>query len=128
MGYLLNGAWKDGWHDTGRTGGEFIRPEAQFRNRITADGSSGYPAEPGRYHLYVSLACPWAHRTLIFRKLKNLEDAISVSVVEPGTDEWEAHAAALVAARLNLADPAAAVERWRTGCSVVRLNPPPSSG
>lgn len=85
MGYLLNGVWKDGWHDTGRTGGEFIRPEAQFRDRITADGSSGHPAEPGRYHLYVSLACPWAHRTLIFRKLKNLEDAISVSVVEPVT-------------------------------------------
>lgn len=83
MGYLLNGAWKDGWYDTGRTGGEFIRPEAKFRNRITANGSSGYPAEPGGYHLYVSLACPWAHRTLIFRKLKNLEDAISVSIVEP---------------------------------------------
>jgi putative glutathione S-transferase len=83
MGYLLNGVWHDGWYDTSSTGGEFVRPEAKFRNRITADGSSGYPAEPGRYHLYVSLACPWAHRTLIFRKLKNLEDAISVSVVEP---------------------------------------------
>jgi putative glutathione S-transferase len=83
MGYLLNGAWKDGWYDTGRTAGEFVRPDAKFRNRITADGSSGYPAEPGSYHLYVSLACPWAHRTLIFRKLKNLEDAISVSIVEP---------------------------------------------
>lgn len=83
MGYLLNGTWKDGWYDTELTGGEFVRPGAKFRNRITADGSSGYPPDPGRYHLYVSLACPWAHRTLIFRKLKNLEDAISVSIVEP---------------------------------------------
>lgn len=83
MGYLLNGVWNDGWYDTAGTAGEFVRPEAKFRNRITADGSSGYRAEPGRYHLYVSLACPWAHRTLIFRTLKKLEDAISVSVVEP---------------------------------------------
>jgi putative glutathione S-transferase len=83
MGYLLDGVWKDGWYDTARTGGEFVRPQARFRNRITADGAGGYPAEAGRYHLYVSLACPWAHRTLIFRKLKQLEEAISVSVVEP---------------------------------------------
>lgn len=83
MGYLLDGVWKDGWYDTARTGGEFVRPQTRFRKQITADGSSGYPAEAGRYHLYVSLACPWAHRTLIFRKLKGLEDAISVSVVEP---------------------------------------------
>jgi putative glutathione S-transferase len=83
MGYLLNGVWNDGWYDTASTAGEFVRTEAKFRHRITADGSSGYPAEPGRYHLYVSLACPWAHRTLIFRILKKLEDAISVSVVEP---------------------------------------------
>jgi len=83
MGYLLNGVWHDGWYDTAKTGGEFVRPDAVFRDRITADGSSGFPAEPGRYHLYVSLACPWAHRTLIFRKLKRLEDVISVSVVEP---------------------------------------------
>ena len=83
MGYLQNGVWHDGWYDTARTGGEFVRSSAAFRDRITADGSSGYRAEPGRYHLYVSLACPWAHRTLVFRKLKKLEDAIGVSVVEP---------------------------------------------
>jgi putative glutathione S-transferase len=83
MGYLLNGAWNDGWYDTAKTAGEFVRPEAKFRNRIAADGSSDYPAEPGRYHLYVSRACPWAHRTIIFRVLKELENAISVSVVEP---------------------------------------------
>ena len=83
MGYLLDGQWKDGWYDTAATGGEFVRPPPKFRNRITADGSSGFRAEAGRYHLYVSLACPWAHRTLIFRVLKKLEKAISVSVVEP---------------------------------------------
>ncbi len=83
MGYLLNGVWNDGWYQTAATAGEFIRPDAKFHNRITVDGSSGYRAEPGRYHLYVSLACPWAHRTLIFRKLKKLEALISVSIVEP---------------------------------------------
>lgn len=83
MGYLLNGVWHEGWYDTSKTGGEFVRSEAAFRGRLTADGASGFPARPGRYHLYVSLACPWAHRTLIFRKLKRLEEAISVSVVEP---------------------------------------------
>jgi putative glutathione S-transferase len=83
MGYLLKGVWHDGWYDTAKTGGEFMRQDAVFRDRVTADGSSGFRAEPGRFHLYVSLACPWAHRTLIFRKLKRLEDAISVSVVEP---------------------------------------------
>ena len=83
MGYLLNGVWHDGWYDTTRTRGEFVRPPARFRNLITRDGSSGYPAEPDRFHLYVSLACPWAHRTLIFRKLKHLENLVSVSVVEP---------------------------------------------
>lgn len=83
MGYLLKGVWNDGWYDTAGTAGEFVRPEAKFRNRVTADGSSGYRAEPGRYQLYVSLACPWAHRTLIFRKLKNLDHAIPVSIVEP---------------------------------------------
>jgi putative glutathione S-transferase len=86
MGYLLNGEWREGWYDTAKTGGEFVRSEAAFRDRVTADGSSGFRAEPGRYHLYVSLACPWAHRTLIFRKLKGLEEAISVSVVEPVMD------------------------------------------
>lgn len=69
------------------TSGEFVRQPNRFTDRITADGSSGYPAEPGRYHLYVSLACPWAHRTLISRRLLGLEDAISVSVVDPIRDE-----------------------------------------
>jgi putative glutathione S-transferase len=63
--------------------GEFIRRDSQFRDRVTADGSSGYPADAGRYHLYVSTACPWAHRTLILRKLKRLEDVISISIVAP---------------------------------------------
>src|SRR5690349_9174932 len=90
MGYLQNGVWHDGWYDTAKTGGEFVRTESSFRNQITADGSSGFPAVPGRYHLYVSLACPWAHRTLIFRKLKQLDDVISVSIVEPvmSTQGW----------------------------------------
>jgi len=83
MGLLIEGRWHDQWYDTKSTGGAFKRQESAFRNWITADGSSGFKAEPGRYHLYVSLACPWAHRTLIFRKLKKLEDAITVSVVDP---------------------------------------------
>ncbi|AHC99404.1 glutathione S-transferase family protein [Leisingera methylohalidivorans] len=89
MGLLIDGKWHDQWYDTDSTGGAFKRSESQFRNWITADGSAGpsgeggFRAESGRYHLYVSLACPWAHRTLIFRKLKGLEDHISVSVVHP---------------------------------------------
>lgn len=89
MGLLIDGQWHDQWYDTDSNDGRFVRSEAQFRNWITADGSGGptgeggFVAEPGRYHLYVSLACPWAHRTLIFRKLKNLESMISVSVVNP---------------------------------------------
>src|SRR5580693_10688797 len=73
-----------------RADGAFVRPLYPFQGRITADGSSGFPAEAGRYHLYVSLACPWAHRTLILRSLKKLEGAISVSVVDPfmGDDGW----------------------------------------
>jgi len=82
-GYLDNGRWTSGWSDTRATGGEFVRRDSTFRSWITADGSSGFPAEPGRYHLYVSLACPWAHRTVIFRMLKRLEDIVSLSVVEP---------------------------------------------
>jgi putative glutathione S-transferase len=82
-GYLKDGKWHEGWYDTGKTAGEFVRTTSRFRNWITADGASGYRAEPGRYHLYVSLACPWAHRTLIGRVLKGLQDVISVSVVEP---------------------------------------------
>ncbi|ASQ03301.1 glutathione S-transferase family protein [Sinorhizobium meliloti WSM1022] len=89
MGRLVNGVWQDVWYDTRATNGHFKRSESQFRNWITADGSpgpsgeGGFEAEAGRYHLYVSLACPWAHRTLIFRKLKKLEDLISLSVVDP---------------------------------------------
>ncbi len=90
MGLLVEGKWQDQWYDTKTTGGQFQRQASQFRNWITADGSSGFKAEPGRYHLYVSLACPWAHRTLIFRKLKGLEDMISVSIVNPymGSEGW----------------------------------------
>jgi putative glutathione S-transferase len=87
MGLLIDGHWEDQWYDTKSTKGRFVRSEAQYRNWITADGSAGpsgeggFKAEPGRYHLYVSLACPWAHRTLIFRRLKGLEKMISISVV-----------------------------------------------
>ena len=87
MGLLINGTWQDQWYDTSSTGGRFVRKASQFRHWITADGSpgpsgkGGFKAEPGRYHLYVSYACPWAHRTLIFRSLKGLEDMISLSVV-----------------------------------------------
>lgn len=90
MGLLIEGEWHDQWYDTESTGGRFVREDSQFRNRVTADGSSGFRAEAGRYHLYVSLACPWAHRTLIFRRLKQLEDSISVSVVNPymGKNGW----------------------------------------
>lgn len=89
MGLLVDGQWQDNWYDTEKTGGRFVRKDSQFRNWITADGSAGptgdggFKAEKGRYHLYVSLACPWAHRTLIIRALKGLEDFISLSVVNP---------------------------------------------
>jgi putative glutathione S-transferase len=89
MGMLVEGIWHDVWYDTKETKGRFERAAAQFRNWVTADGSAGpsgeggFKAEAGRYHLYVSLACPWAHRTLIFRKLKKLEDLITVSIVDP---------------------------------------------
>jgi len=88
MGLLVDGKWQDVWYDTDSTKGRFERSKSQFRNWITPDGSAGpsgeagFKAEPGRYHLYVSYACPWAHRTLIFRALKKLEDVISVSVVD----------------------------------------------
>ncbi len=87
MGLLVDGQWKDQWYDTKSTKGRFKRSTSAFRNWVTADGSpgpsgtGGFRAEAGRYHLYVSLACPWAHRTLIFRALKGLEDKIDVSVV-----------------------------------------------
>ncbi len=89
MGLLIEGVWHDQWYDTKKSGGAFVRSESQFRNWVTGDGSpgssgtGGFKAAAGRYHLYVSLACPWAHRTLIFRKLKKLEAVISVSVVDP---------------------------------------------
>ncbi len=89
MGLLHNGQWVDQWYDTKNSGGEYRRQDSHFRNWITADGAAGpngepgFKAEKGRYHLYVSLACPWAHRTLIFRGLKQLEDYIDVTVVEP---------------------------------------------
>ncbi len=90
MGLLIDGVWQDQWYDTKKTGGRFVRQSSQFRDFVTADGSSGFKAEPCRYHLYVSLACPWAHRTLIFRKLKGLEEIISVSVVHwhMGAEGW----------------------------------------
>ena len=89
MGLLIDGKWSTAWHDTSRTSGHFVRETARYRNWITADGSAGpsgeggFAAESGRYHLYVSHACPWAHRTLVFRLLKDLTDHISVSVVHP---------------------------------------------
>jgi glutathionyl-hydroquinone reductase len=98
MGLLVEGAWRDDSHDAARIqGGHFVRATSRFRNWITADGApgasgeGGFAAEPGRYHLYVSLACPWAHRTVIFRRLKRLESVISMSVVEPiqGDTGWE---------------------------------------
>lgn len=97
MGLLVDGKWHDQWYDTSKTGGKFEREAARFRNWVTADGApgpegeGGFEAKSGRYHLYVSMACPWAHRTLIFRKLKGLEKHISVSVVHPDMVEngWE---------------------------------------
>lgn len=89
MGQLVDGIWQDVWYDTKSTGGKFVRSTAGFRNFVTADGSAGlsgeagFKAESGRYHLYVSYACPWAHRTLIFRGLKDLESHISISAVHP---------------------------------------------
>ena len=89
MGMLVDGVWQDVWYDTKATKGHFKRAASQFRNWITPDGApgptgeGGFAAEAGRFHLYVSYACPWAHRTLIFRKLKKLEDLITVSVVDP---------------------------------------------
>ncbi|MCD7060326.1 glutathione S-transferase family protein [Pelagibacterium xiamenense] len=89
MGRLIDGKWSTQWYDTRSTGGKFKRSESAFRNWITADGTpgpsgeGGFAAESGRYHLYVSYACPWAHRTLIFRALKGLEEHITVSAVSP---------------------------------------------
>ena len=96
MGLLIDGKWHDNWYDAKSKSGRFVRKASQFRNWITRDGSpgpsgsAGFRAKPGRYHLYVSLACPWAHRTLIFRKLKGLEDIISISIVHylMGSKGW----------------------------------------
>jgi putative glutathione S-transferase len=96
MGVLENGIWKARWYETASKKGRFVRRESGFRSWVTADGAAGptgeggFEAEAGRYHLYVSYACPWAHRTLIFRALKGLEDVISVSVVNwfMGEDGW----------------------------------------
>ena len=95
-GMLIDGVWETGWHDTKSTGGRFQRTQPKFRNWVTPDGSAGpsgsggFAAARGRYHLYMSLACPWAHRTVVFRKLKGLEDVISMTVVEPvmGEQGW----------------------------------------
>jgi putative glutathione S-transferase len=96
-GMLIDGVWQTQWHDTQSSGGRFNRTTPKFRNWVTVDGSpgpsgsGGFPAARGRYHLYVSLACPWAHRTVILRKLKGLEDVISLTEVEPimGEQGWQ---------------------------------------
>jgi glutathionyl-hydroquinone reductase len=101
MGLLIDGEWHDAWYDTKESRGRFVRSEAQFRNWVTRDGSAGpsgrggFRAEPDRYHLYVAFACPWAHRTLIFRNLKGLESLISISAVNSfmGDDGWTFDAA-----------------------------------
>jgi glutathionyl-hydroquinone reductase len=95
MGLLVDGVWQE---DVSRTKeGHFVRPATHFHDFVTADGSAGptgdggFAAEKGRYHLYISLACPWAHRTLIFRALKRLDDVVSVSIAEPlyGKTGWQ---------------------------------------
>lgn len=90
MGKLVEGQWTNQWYEPDAKG-RFVRDATKFSDRVTRDGSSGFPAEAGRYHLYVSLACPWAHRTLIVRELKELTAAVSVSVVHPhmGENGWE---------------------------------------
>jgi putative glutathione S-transferase len=96
-GHFVDGVWQTGFHDTKATGGRFKRGQTAFHSWVTPDGSpgpsgaGGFPAERGRYHLYVSLACPWAHRTVVFRKLKKLEDVIGMSTVEPvmGDRGWQ---------------------------------------
>lgn len=89
LGMMVDGKWET-MRNQEDSQGKFVRPSTTFRSRITADGSSGYKAEPDRYHLYVSWACPWAHRTAIMRKLKGLEEVITLSVVDPemGDDGW----------------------------------------
>lgn len=89
MGMLRDGQWTTQWYEPGE-GGRFERPETAFRDRVTADGSSGFPAEAGRYHLYVAWACPWAHRAVLMRHFQGLDRAIGISVVDPfmGDDGW----------------------------------------
>jgi putative glutathione S-transferase len=97
MGLLVDGVWREAGYETQKTGGRFMREPSAFRSWVTPDGApgptgdGGFTPEAGRYHLYVSLACPWAHRTLIFRVLKRLEAMITLSVVEPlmGDGGWE---------------------------------------
>ncbi len=92
MGLLVDGKWQDRWYDTSESGGRFKRKPSAFRHQMTpSEGDGPFPAAPGRYHLYVSYACPWAHRTLIVRQLKGLTRAVSVSVVDPhmGDEGWE---------------------------------------
>ena len=90
MGRMIDGEWYADGDNRAAADGRFVRSMTTFRSAVTADGSSGFKAEPGRYHLYVSHACPWAHRTVILRGLRKLENAISVSVVDPymGEDGW----------------------------------------
>ena len=89
MGLLINGAWSTAWYDTEKSDGKFVREDAGFRHWVTADGSAGcsgmggFQAESGRYHLYLSHACPWAHRAMIFCQLKALNDHVSISIVHP---------------------------------------------
>lgn len=89
MGQLVDGEWKTDWYAADAEG-RFNRPKTRFRGRVSADGSTGFAAQGGRYHLYVSLACPWAHRTLILRRLKRLESTIGVSITDPhmGDEGW----------------------------------------
>ena len=83
MCLLVEGEWVDRWYDTRKNGGRFVRKPTSFHSWVTADGSSGFPAEESRYHLYISLACPWAHRTLLVRNLKGLQSVIPLHIVDP---------------------------------------------
>lgn len=112
MGFMEHGAWREGRRPA--SGGAFVRKDSVFRRAVTADGSSGFPAEPSRYHLFVSLACPWASRTVIVRALKRLEDVVGMTVVDPDMLEqgWTfgGHTEALTGARhlheiYRIADP-----------------------
>lgn len=91
MGLLVEGKWQDQWYDTKKSNGKFVRQDSAFRHTISSEVDAPFAPESNRYHLYVSLACPWAHRTLIFRKLKELESHISVSIVSPNmlSNGWE---------------------------------------